>query len=189
MKIPSAAFEQPEEQNGEQKASSQMENEGCPNGRTASLSHASRFSRNGEGRRMEKLTTEQSSDGAVTMSPADVLDGDLKPLCSRDNHVMKYESASARSNVTNQASYHCGFEGCSVRYDATEGYYMLIGMPDHANPVDEPGVNTLKCPIHGHWLFRRKNIDREPSVDWCCGVEDCDYRYVQDTNSLRFAFS
>jgi len=112
----------------------------------------------------------------MKMTPADVLDRHLKPLCSRDNHLMKYETGGSRLNTGYQASYHCDFEGCSVRFDATDGYYMLIGMPNHANPVDEPGVNTAKCPSHNHWLYRRRNADRESGVDWCCGVEGCDYR-------------
>lgn len=120
----------------------------------------------------------------MRISSADVLNGHLKPLCSRDNHVMKYEAGGLRSNFGHQASYHCNFSGCSVRYDATEGYYMLIGMPDHAIPVDEPGVNTAKCPNHGHWLYRRKTTARdERGVDWCCGVEGCDYRKNANTGA------
>jgi hypothetical protein len=127
----------------------------------------------------ERLTTEQywPRKVSMTVSSAEVLSSHLKPLCSRDNHVMKYEPGGSRSNAENQASYHCGFEGCSVRYDSTDGYYMLIGMPDHPNPVDEPGVNTAKCPRHGHWLYRRENIDPQPGVVWSCGLEGCDYRY------------
>jgi len=121
----------------------------------------------------------------MKIASADVLDRHLKPLCSRDNHVMKYEADHSRSNSGNLASYHCGFEGCSVRYDATDGYYMLIGMPNHANPVDEPGVNTTKCLSHNHWLYRRRNTDREAGVDWCCGVEGCDYRNNVNTKSAR----
>jgi hypothetical protein len=113
----------------------------------------------------------------MTITLASVLNGRLKPLCSRDNHVMRYEAGGSRANANDQASYHCGFEGCSVRYDAADGYYMLVGMPDHANPVDEPGVNTAKCPQHDHWLYRRKNISRAKGIDWCCGIEGCDYRY------------
>jgi hypothetical protein len=94
---------------------------------------------------------------------------------------MKYESAGLKANTGDQASYHCGFEGCSVRYDATDGYYMLIGMPGHANTVDEPGVNTLKCPIHGRWLYRQQNIETEAGVGWRCGVESCDYIYFADS--------
>jgi hypothetical protein len=52
---------------------------------------------------------------------------------------------------------------------------MLIGMPDHANTVDEPGVNTAQCPNHGRWLYRRKNIHAEAGISWCCGVAGCDY--------------
>src|SRR5260370_17223054 len=94
---------------------------------------------------------------------------------------MKYEFRGYRSNARNQASYHCGFEGCSVRYNSTDGYYMLIGMPNHANPVDEPGVNTVKCPKHDHWLYRRENIDAESGVGWCCGVKVCNYGYTANT--------
>jgi hypothetical protein len=110
----------------------------------------------------------------MKINSANVLNSHLKPLCSRDNHVMKYEARDSQSNAGHQASYHCGFEGCSVRYDASDGYHMLIGMPDHANPVDEPGVNTAQCPKHG-WLYRRKNIHRETGVDWSCAAEGCDY--------------
>jgi hypothetical protein len=53
---------------------------------------------------------------------------------------------------------------------------MLIGMPDHANAIDEPGVNTARCPIHGSWLYRREDIEAEAGVRWVCGVEGCDYR-------------
>jgi hypothetical protein len=117
----------------------------------------------------------------MTIASVDVLSSHLRPLCSRDNHVMKYESRGSWSNAENQASYHCGFEGCSVRYNSTDGYYMLIGMPNHPNPVDEPGVNIVKCPRHDHWLYRRQKIDAEPGVDWCCGVEGCDYGYNANT--------
>jgi len=58
---------------------------------------------------------------------------------------------------------------------------MLIGMPGHAYAVDEPGVNTVKCPIHGRWLYRQKNIDAEPRVRWFCGVEGCHYGYTVNT--------
>jgi hypothetical protein len=53
---------------------------------------------------------------------------------------------------------------------------MLMGMPGHTYAVDEPGVNTVKCPKHGRWLYRRQKIDAEMGVHWSCGVEDCDLR-------------
>jgi len=112
-----------------------------------------------------------------------VLSSQLKPLCSRDNHVMKYESGRSRANTGNQASYHCGSGGCSVRYNSTDGYYTLFGMPNHTYSVDEPGVNTVKCSRHDHWLYRRENTDAEPGVRWCCGVEGCDYGYDANTKS------
>ena len=106
---------------------------------------------------------------------ADVLSSHLKPLCSRDNHVMKYQARPSRSNAKNTSSYYCGYVGCSVRYHSSDGYYMLIGMPEHANSVDEPGVNTLKCPKHDRWLYRFQGVDAQGSVRWCCGVNGCDY--------------
>ena len=114
----------------------------------------------------------------MTISPENVLSSQLKPLCSRDNHVMNYEVGGSRANSGNLASYHCGSIGCSVRYNSTDGYFMLIGVPRHAYAVDEPGVNTLKCPIHGRWLYRRENIDAEPRVRWFCDVEGCHYGYT-----------
>jgi len=79
----------------------------------------------------------------MTIASADVLSRHLKPLCPRDNHVMKYESDHSRANTGDQSSYHCGYVGCSVRYNSDRGYYMLMGMPGHTYAVDEPGVNTL----------------------------------------------
>ena len=111
----------------------------------------------------------------MTIASPDVMSHHLQPLCPRDNHGMTYESSHSRLNSGEEASYHCGFEGCSVRYNSAEGYYMLIGMPDHANPVDEPGANILKCPRHHQWMYRRV-IDAESGAWWCCGVEGCDHR-------------
>jgi hypothetical protein len=112
----------------------------------------------------------------MTIVSAEILSAHLQPLCSRDNHVMKYERAGSKQNTSDHASYHCAFQGCSVRYDTADGYYMLIGMPDHANRVDEPGVNTLQCPRHNQWLYRMKDIASKPGVGWACGVKGCDYR-------------
>ena len=109
------------------------------------------------------------------------LSSHLRPLCSRDNHVMKYESAGARANSGDEASYHCGSVGCSARYNVTNGYFMLIGMPGRAIAMDEPGVNTFTCPRHGRWLYRRESIDAKPGVGWSCGVEGCDYAYHAST--------
>ena len=119
----------------------------------------------------------------MIVTSVDVLSRRLKPLCSRDNHVMKYESAGFRANSGDEASYHCGSVGCSARYNPTNGYFMLIGMPDHANAVDEPGVNTLTCPRHGRWLYRREGTEAEAGVRWLCGVEGCDHRYSANTKA------
>jgi hypothetical protein len=106
----------------------------------------------------------------------EVLSDDLKPLCPRDNHVMKYESRHSQSNSGDEASYHCGLGGCSVRYNPADGYFMLIGMPDHPNPIEEPGVNVRRCPVHQQWLYRRVANDRHVA-DWLCSVEGCEYAF------------
>lgn len=103
------------------------------------------------------------------------LDAKLEPLCPRDNQIMRYEATGLPSGTDNRPSYHCDFEGCSVHYDAMHGYFTLIGMPENVNPVEEPGVNTLKCERHGTWLYRRRDQQREHGSAWCCGVEGCDY--------------
>ncbi|MGB8322670.1 MAG: hypothetical protein WCE52_06880 [Candidatus Acidiferrum sp.] len=119
---------------------------------------------------------------SVILAPR--LSSDLKPLCPRDNHVMKYESRGSKENTGFDASYHCRLDGCSVRYSIAEGYHTLNGTPKHTYAVDEPGVNTFQCPIHGLWLYRRDNLVYEPGVRWCCGVEGCDAGYESDIKSV-----
>jgi hypothetical protein len=99
----------------------------------------------------------------------------LEPLCPRDNTVMRYEASGLPSGTDNRPSYHCGHEGCSVRYDLGNGYFTLIGMPDRINSVEEPGVNTMKCENHGTWMYRRRDLETESGAAWCCGVEGCGY--------------
>lgn len=120
----------------------------------------------------------------MSVSLAHALSSHLQPLCSRDNHIMTYEPRPSRSNAKNQASYHCGFVGCSVRYHSSDGYYTLIGMPDHANSVDEPGINLLQCPNHRRWLYRRHTVDAQGTVRWSCAVEGCDYRYDAKSKAI-----
>jgi hypothetical protein len=117
----------------------------------------------------------------MMISSENVLNRHLNPLCSRDNHAMKYERGGSRANPGNLASYHCGSVGCTVRYNSNAGYYVLFGMPDHTYAIDEPGVNTVKCPIHGSWLYRRENIDAEPRVRWFCSVEGCKFGYTANS--------
>jgi hypothetical protein len=112
---------------------------------------------------------------------AEILSHHLKPLCPRDNHVMNFESRRTRSDHEHQPSYHCGFNGCSVRYDLTYGYHTLIGIDDYVYGVEEPGVNTLKCPVHDRWLYRQINLDFQPGVRWRCGVDGCDYCFDAST--------
>jgi hypothetical protein len=105
----------------------------------------------------------------------------LQPLCPRDDHAMKFESAGSRANTGLQASYHCGSGGCCVRYNSLEGYFTLMGSSGQTYTVEEPGVNTMECPVHGHWLYRQKNSDTEAGVRWRCGILGCDYSQESKT--------
>jgi len=54
-----------------------------------------------------------------------VLDAKLEPLCPRHNNkIMRYKASGLPSGTDNRPSYHCGYEGCSVRYDLVNGYFM-----------------------------------------------------------------
>jgi hypothetical protein len=114
-----------------------------------------------------------------------VLDAKLEPVCPRDNKIMRYEASGLPSGTDNRPSYHCGYEGCSVRYDLVDGYFRLIGMPEQINPVEEPGVNTLKCKRHEAWLYRRTNQAKEWGDEWCCGVEGCKFCVLTCTKGNR----
>ena len=96
----------------------------------------------------------------MVISLENVLSRELKPLCSRDNHEMKYERGGSRANSGHLASCHCGSGECSVRFNSAAGYYMLFGMPGHAYAVDEPSVNTMKCTIHGAGCIAERILAR-----------------------------
>jgi hypothetical protein len=114
-----------------------------------------------------------------------VICANLEPLCPRDNQIMRYEASGLPSGTDNRPSYHCGHQGCSVRYDLVSGYFTLIGAPEHINPVEEPGVNTLKCEKHGTWLYRRREQTKEWADVWCCGVERCNFCIQTGTKGSR----
>jgi len=109
----------------------------------------------------------------------DVLNKAIKPLCPRDNHAMRYESARLRLYPEHQATYHCGFEDCSVRYDPEDGYFTLVAVDGHVFRLEEPGVNTLKCPAHHAWLYRKEDLNT--GVRWSCGIEHCRYCFDAPT--------
>jgi hypothetical protein len=126
----------------------------------------------------------------------------ISPLCPRDNNTMTFEphaihwrretDAKEKSDAQELAattqpfeyedtdesigSYYCGDHGCSVRYTPEQGYFSVVEVPEQPYFVDEPGANTLTCPIHKTWLYRREREDEE-GFEWACGTEDCDYRH------------
>ena len=142
----------------------------------------SEFERGSLQERAAALSFYEESFMSVILAPR--LSSDLKPLCPRDNHVMKFESSGSKENIGLDASYHCGLDGCSVRYSIAEGYHTLNGTTKHTYAVDEPGVNIFQCPIHGLWLYRRDILVSEPGVRWCCGAEGCDAGYESDIKGI-----
>jgi hypothetical protein len=40
----------------------------------------------------------------------------------------------------------------------------VIQVFENAYTLEEPSVNTMKCPIHGTYLYRREDKDSEPAV-------------------------
>lgn len=63
----------------------------------------------------------------MTLASAETLGRHLRPLCSRDNHAMKYESSgSSSNNGDNEASYHCRYMSCGVRYNLTLAFFGIV---------------------------------------------------------------
>jgi hypothetical protein len=107
----------------------------------------------------------------------------LEPFCPRDDHKMKIDPDGLRwhqaaANASFKvATYHCEFGGCAVRYVPEHGYFTVVKAPDLPVFVEEPAVNTLQCPIHKTWLYRRTKSDGV-GFEWCCGCDGCEYCHV-----------
>jgi hypothetical protein len=104
-----------------------------------------------------------------------------KPLCPRDNAVMRYRSTTNPAKMLGgtpdlDMDYECQWNGCSMRFNMREGYFTVVGALDHYHPVEEPGANLFQCPRHGTWLYRCEN-ERETDERflWRCAAEGCDY--------------
>jgi hypothetical protein len=107
----------------------------------------------------------------------------MEPICPRDDHSMHYEEKGISWKETPEdtdhlqvlPSYHCNFEGCSVRYDLLNGYFTVVFTPEQPFFIEEPGVNLMRCPRHGTWLYRKEIHDANSRYEWRCGVDGCDY--------------
>ncbi len=105
----------------------------------------------------------------------------LKPLCPRDDHLMRYEVKGIRwreeheSHVRTAPSYHCGYFGCSVRYDEDHGYFSVINILERPYFLEEPGVNLWKCPEHGVWMYRKPPAEKDRRPVWRCANSQCQY--------------
>jgi hypothetical protein len=119
------------------------------------------------------------------------LSRDLSPLCSRHEHVMRYEDHALewkeKFDTMSQtlSSYHCGYLSCTVHYAPSEGYFTVVDTPDIPHFIEEPGVNLFRCPQHGTWLYQsRAEADARKFV-WRCGIENCKYsRAGNDRNGM-----
>ena len=118
----------------------------------------------------------------MSQSAKQTLGHSLEPLCPRDDHAMKFEGKGISwkgddddEEPQTLPSYHCNYEGCSVRYEPSDGYFTVVLTPDQPFFVEEPGVNLFRCPEHGTWLYRAENRDGGAHFRWRCGVDGCDY--------------
>lgn len=105
----------------------------------------------------------------------------IAPICTRDDHPMHFEAkgiswkSTSDGDAQSLPSYRCGFGGCSVRYDLLNGYFTVVHTPEQPFFVEEPGVNQLRCPRHGVWLYRKESHKGQSRYEWRCGVIECDY--------------
>jgi hypothetical protein len=106
---------------------------------------------------------------------------DLSPLCSRHEHVMRYEEDGIRwkeeldTKMQTVSSYHCGYMSCTVHYAPSEGYFTVVDTPQIPHFIGEPGVNLYICPRHGTWLYQSRAEGDTQRLVWRCGIENCDY--------------
>jgi|ERR1700722_10040942 len=110
------------------------------------------------------------------------LSRDLSPLCSRQNHVMRYELGGGLvwkeefdKKLQTLSSYHCGYLGCTVHYAPSEGDFTAVDASDIPHFIGEPGVNLYICPRHGTWLHKSREEAGTPNLVWQCGIENCNY--------------
>ena len=143
------------------------------------------------GRRLQPHTKPSQSDCeylTMTQVSETSLNHKLEPLCPRDDQPMHFEEKGISWNAAldeqqkeSMPSYHCNYEGCSVRYDLLDGYFTVVNTPDQPYFIEEPGVNLLRCPQHGTWLYRAKSDSPDSRFEWRCGVDGCNYVHQQST--------
>jgi hypothetical protein len=106
------------------------------------------------------------------------LSDSIEPLCPRDSRVMRYDAKGIELSAGEPRAtsyYRCGYQGCTVCYAPSQGYFTIIETPDVPQPIEEPAVNLLQCPRHGGWLYCAMADNLEERLVWRCGVEGCDY--------------
>jgi hypothetical protein len=113
----------------------------------------------------------------------------INPLCSRHDHVMTYEKDGITwkeemdTETQSLASYHCGYQSCTVHYSPSEGYFTVADAPVTPRFIGEPGVNLNKCPEHGSWLYQSRDEEGRDKLIWRCGVDNCKYSLAGSSRS------
>lgn len=122
----------------------------------------------------------------------------LSPLCPRDNRPMRFrlhgihwraegrqpigETSRAYAGTTERFEYqdlkqslacYCCPE-CTLFYTPEQGYFTIVEVSAQPFFVDEPGTNTLNCPVHKTWLYRRERSG-QTGFEWACGIDGCAY--------------
>ena len=118
----------------------------------------------------------------MTRAVENSLSHTLEPICPRDGRRMGYEARGISWKAMPDdkmpqtiASYHCDYDGCSVRFDNLNGYFTVVLTPQQPYFIEEPGVNLLQCPENRTWLYRSESRDSNSRYRWRCGVDGCDY--------------
>jgi hypothetical protein len=55
-----------------------------------------------------------------------------------------------------------------------------VNVPDLPFFIEEPGVNVLRCPVHGTWLYRKESQEAYARYEWRCGADGCNYVHARD---------
>ncbi len=85
----------------------------------------------------------------MSQALCDALSQTLEPLCPRDSHVMAFEARRIRwtdeseGQVRHIPSYHCDYEGCSVRYNLKDGYFTVIDTPELSHFLEALNLTSV----------------------------------------------
>jgi hypothetical protein len=110
----------------------------------------------------------------------DTTRGALKPFCPVHHWRMAHDSGSTKVGP----SYHCNYDGCTVRYTPAQGYFELNNLAGAQNFV--VSAEILCCtynPQHYPAIvgYAKESISNqtEESRHWQCLAADCNFSLRQ----------